>query len=43
MPRNTQRQPNVSATNAAIAGPNSDGSTQAAAKLAKIEGCSRAG
>ena len=43
MPRNTQRQPTVSATNAASAGPNSAGSTQAAAKLAKTAGWSTAG
>ncbi len=43
IPRNTQRQPTVSATKAAMAGPNSDGSTQAAAKLAKIDGRSWGG
>ena len=43
IPRNTQRQPTVAATKAAIAGPNSDGSTQAAAKLANTAGCSAGG
>ena len=42
-PRNTQRQPTASATNAASAGPNSAGSTHAAAKLAKMLGCRTAG
>ena len=43
MPRNTQRQPAASATKAARDGPNRDGSTQAAAKLAKTAGWSKAG
>ena len=38
MPRKTQRQPKTSATRAATTGPNSEGSTQAAAKLAKTDG-----
>ena len=38
MPRNTQRHPTVAATKAAIAGPKSDGSTHAAAKLANTAG-----
>ena len=43
MPRKTQRQPSTSATRAATPGPNSEGSTHAAAKLAKMDGCSRGG
>ena len=42
-PRKTQRQPTAWATNAASAGPKSDGSTHAAAKLAKTAGCRTAG
>lgn len=43
MPRNTQRQPTVSAVSPATAGPTSDGTTQAVEKAAKIRGRSSAG
>ncbi|GAB3035814.1 hypothetical protein GCM10027052_12310 [Parafrigoribacterium mesophilum] len=42
-PRNTQCQLHTSVTAPAATGPISEGMTQAAAKPAKIDGCSRAG